>query len=241
MKKEVLLWNTLIRGHANLGPCQEAIVLYRDVHRIGLLSDRHTFPFVLRSCAVLSALREGREVHCNIVKSGFNLDMFVQSFLVTITMPVDGYAIQLFHRMKIEKVEFDYITIVSVISACANLGALYTGKWVHELVRSKGLETNVSIKVLNLGIGRSVSVSGRIGDTSRESGVAVVNFLNFFGVSADTVRTIEKGSRPYHFNGSGEAEPSFDLAHLKARIDEAEADLNHANLPRLLEILPLGG
>lgn len=56
-----------------------------------------------------------------------------------------GKAIQLFHRMEMEKVEFDYITMVSVISACANLGALNTGKWVHELVRRKGLETNVSI------------------------------------------------------------------------------------------------
>ncbi|KAI8572391.1 hypothetical protein RHMOL_Rhmol01G0194800 [Rhododendron molle] len=37
----------------------------------------------------------------------------------------------------------------------------------------------IGIIVLNSGIGRGigVSVSGRIGDTSRESGVAVVNFL----------------------------------------------------------------
>ncbi|CAL5376734.1 unnamed protein product [Camellia sinensis] len=58
---------------------------------------------------------------------------------------VDRYAIKLFRRMLIEKVEFDYITMVSVISACANLGALNTGKWIHKLVRSKDLETNVSI------------------------------------------------------------------------------------------------
>ncbi|XP_028056369.1 pentatricopeptide repeat-containing protein At4g14820-like [Camellia sinensis] len=57
----------------------------------------------------------------------------------------DRSAIKLFRRMLIEKVEFDYITMVSVISACANLGALNTGKWIHKLVRNKGLETNVSI------------------------------------------------------------------------------------------------
>lgn len=56
-----------------------------------------------------------------------------------------GKSIQLFHRMEMEKLEFDYVTMVSVISACANLGALNTGKWVHELVRRKGLETNISI------------------------------------------------------------------------------------------------
>ncbi|KAF7132186.1 hypothetical protein RHSIM_Rhsim09G0134200 [Rhododendron simsii] len=278
-EKDVFVWNTLIRGYADLGPCQEALMLYRDMHRIGLLPDRYTFPSVVRSCAVLSALREGREAHCNIIKNGFDLDVFVQSSLVTMysqcgetlsselvfgemivrnivswtsmiagyvqnglfkkglglfremvalgtqpnavtlvsvlpacagleffnlgrlihgyavklgvdsdisltntlialygkcgivdtaeclfdQMPVrsqvswnsmiatyeqnnaGGNAIQLFHRMEMEKVEFDYITMVTVISACANLGALNTGKWVHELVRRRGLETNVSI------------------------------------------------------------------------------------------------
>ncbi|XP_028072859.1 pentatricopeptide repeat-containing protein At1g08070, chloroplastic-like [Camellia sinensis] len=278
-ERDLFLWNTMIRGYADLGPCQEAIVLYRDMHRIGLLPDSYTFPSVVRSCAVLSALMEGREVHCNIIKNGLDLDVFVRSSLITMysqsgeifnselvfgemvvrnivswtaliagyvqngffekglgvfremvalgtqpnaitlvsilpacagleflnlgklahgcavklgvdsdislintlitlygkcgivdtarslfdQMPVrslvswnamiaaygqtnaDRFAIKLFHRMLIENVEFDYITMVSVISACANLGALNTGKWIHKLVRNKGLETNVSI------------------------------------------------------------------------------------------------
>ncbi|CAL5376763.1 unnamed protein product [Camellia sinensis] len=260
-ERDLFLWNTMIRGYADLGPCQEAIVLYRVMHLIGLLPDSYTFPSVVRSCAVLSALMEGREVHCNIIKNGFDLDVFVQSSLITMysqsgeifnselifgemvvrnivswtaliagyvqngffekglgvfremvalgTQPnaitlvsilpacagleflnlgklvhgcavklgvdsdislintlialygnlvswnamiaaygqtnADWFAIKLFRRMLIEKVEFDYITMVSVISACANLGALNTGKWIHKLVRNKGLETNVSI------------------------------------------------------------------------------------------------
>ncbi|XP_058181358.1 pentatricopeptide repeat-containing protein At2g33760-like [Rhododendron vialii] len=82
-EKDVFVWNNLIRGYANLGPCQEALMLYRYMHRIGLLPDRYTFPFVFRSCAVLSALREGREAHCNVIKNGFDLDVFVRSSLVT--------------------------------------------------------------------------------------------------------------------------------------------------------------
>ncbi|KAI8019181.1 Pentatricopeptide repeat-containing protein [Camellia lanceoleosa] len=165
-ERDLFFWNTMIRGYADLGPCQEAIVLSRDMHRIGLLPDSYTFPSVVRSCAVLSAFMEGREVHCNIIKNGFDLDVFVQSSLIIISLfdrmpssPVswnamilaygqtnaDWFAIKLFRRMLIEKVEFDYITMVSVISACANLEALNTGKWIHKLVRNKGLETNVSI------------------------------------------------------------------------------------------------
>ncbi|GMP36922.1 hypothetical protein CsSME_00008858 [Camellia sinensis var. sinensis] len=82
-ERDLFLWNTMIRGYADLGPCQEAIVLYRVMHLIGLLPDSYTFPSVVRSCAVLSALMEGREVHCNIIKNGFDLDVFVQSSLIT--------------------------------------------------------------------------------------------------------------------------------------------------------------
>ncbi|CAN4092358.1 unnamed protein product [Withania somnifera] len=278
-QRDVFVWNTLIRGYSNVGPCQESIILYKDMCFKGILPDNYTFPFVLRSCSVLSALWEGREVHCNVIKYGFESDVFVQSSLISLyaqsggildfelvfdqmrvrnivswTSMIAGYvqngipekglqiflemvnsgilanavtlvsvlpacarlgclelgmlihgysiklgvetdvslgnafiafygkcglvdvawslfdqmkehsvvswnaiitayeqndfgssAIKLFHRMLDQRVEFDYITVVTVISACASLGALDTGKWVHELVKSKGLECNVPI------------------------------------------------------------------------------------------------
>nr|XP_004305327.2 PREDICTED: pentatricopeptide repeat-containing protein At1g08070-like [Fragaria vesca subsp. vesca]XP_011466751.1 PREDICTED: pentatricopeptide repeat-containing protein At1g08070-like [Fragaria vesca subsp. vesca]XP_011466752.1 PREDICTED: pentatricopeptide repeat-containing protein At1g08070-like [Fragaria vesca subsp. vesca] len=278
-ERDVFLWNTLIRGYADRGPCHEAIFLYRKMHQSGFSPDNYTFPFVVRSCAVQSALREGTEVHCNIIKNGFSSDVFVQSSLVSMyaqngetlnselvfnkmvvrnivswTAMIAGYvkngfykegltvlrdmvasgsqpnvvtlvsilpacaslefldlgnlihghgvkvgfdsdmslmnaliafygkcrnletakslfdglvvrnlvswnamiaayeqnkagmhAIKLFCRMQNENVEYDYITIVSVISACASSGALNTGIWLHELVKRKGFGTNVSV------------------------------------------------------------------------------------------------
>ncbi|KAM3237688.1 hypothetical protein P3L10_012718 [Capsicum annuum] len=232
-QRDVFVWNILIRGYFIKGPCQESIIIYKDLNFKGVLVDNYTFPFVLRSCSLLSALREGREVHCSVVKHGFESDVFVQSSLISMyaqsgetldselvfdqmrvrnvvswTAMIAGYvqngihekglefffqnvnaliafygkcglldvawslfdqmkehsvvswnaiitayeqndvgssAIKLFHRMLDEGVEFDYITVVTVISAFARLGALDTEKWVHELVKSKGLECNVSL------------------------------------------------------------------------------------------------
>lgn len=278
-ERDVFLWNTLIRGYADVGPCAEALVLYRNMHGAGLFPDNYTFPSLVRSCAVLSASREGKVVHCNIVKFGLDSNVFVQSSLVAMysqcgetlgmklvfgemvlknivswtaviagyvqngyfkeglgvfmemmwsgTQPnavtlvsvlpacagleflnlgklIHGYAIKLgvdsdipltnalialygkcgsveisrslfngmvgrdlvswnamiaayehnnagadamklFRRMQAEKVEFDYITMVSVISACASLGALNAGRWIHEVVRRKGLDVNAAI------------------------------------------------------------------------------------------------
>ncbi|EEF28011.1 pentatricopeptide repeat-containing protein, putative [Ricinus communis] len=79
-QRDVFLWNTLIRGYADLGPYQEAVMLYKTMHHDGFLPDNYTFPFVVRSCAVISALKEGKEVYCNVIKNGFDLDVFAQCF-----------------------------------------------------------------------------------------------------------------------------------------------------------------
>ncbi|KAI3827136.1 hypothetical protein L1987_01206 [Smallanthus sonchifolius] len=39
-------------------------------------------------------------------------------------------AIQLFRKMQLENIDFDSVTMVSVISECAGLGALSVGKWI---------------------------------------------------------------------------------------------------------------
>ncbi|KAL6844449.1 hypothetical protein ACP4OV_026122 [Aristida adscensionis] len=54
-------------------------------------------------------------------------------------------AIKFFRRMLTEKVGFDCVTLVSVLSACARSGALETGKWVHEFARSHGLDRDARI------------------------------------------------------------------------------------------------
>ncbi|CAA0836056.1 Pentatricopeptide repeat-containing protein [Striga hermonthica] len=59
--------------------------------------------------------------------------------LVSWTVMISGYArngrckdaIGLFHQMRRENVEFDQVTLVAVLSACAEVGDLSLGKWVH--------------------------------------------------------------------------------------------------------------
>lgn len=70
-KRDAFLWNTLIRGYADRGPCHEAIVLYRNMHHSGLSPDNYTFPFVVRSCTVQLALREGKECIVTLLNMGF--------------------------------------------------------------------------------------------------------------------------------------------------------------------------
>ncbi|XP_066328625.1 pentatricopeptide repeat-containing protein At1g05750, chloroplastic-like [Miscanthus floridulus] len=72
---------------------------------------------------------------------------------VSWTALIDGFvkngrhdeAIDCFRAMLLDGVKPDYITLIAVVSACAEVGALGLGMWVHQLMLKQGLERNVRV------------------------------------------------------------------------------------------------
>ncbi|XAR59635.1 hypothetical protein NMG60_11015543 [Bertholletia excelsa] len=54
-------------------------------------------------------------------------------------------ALEWFQQMQLSGLEPDYVTIISVLSACANLGTLGLGLWVHRFVLNRDLKHNVRL------------------------------------------------------------------------------------------------
>lgn len=54
-------------------------------------------------------------------------------------------ALALFHDMQKAIVEPNEVTMVSVLSSCAELGALETGKWVHSYIKRKNFQFTVNL------------------------------------------------------------------------------------------------
>ncbi|KNA17018.1 hypothetical protein SOVF_083880 [Spinacia oleracea] len=55
-------------------------------------------------------------------------------------------AIEIFQRMRVEGVEFDEVALLAVLSACADLGALELGEWIHDFLEKKcGLRKTVPL------------------------------------------------------------------------------------------------
>ncbi|XVF11489.1 hypothetical protein REPUB_Repub08aG0031800 [Reevesia pubescens] len=77
-------------------------------------------------------------------------DRMPEKNVVTWTGIITGYVkqkrykegIELFYQMKNCGVEINELTLVSVLSACANLGAWEIGKWVHEYTDKKRIFLN---------------------------------------------------------------------------------------------------
>lgn len=92
-------------------------------------------------------------VYCNFgdIKSAQLLfDQMTERNVVTWTAMINGYVkqknyregIDLFCQMRDSGVEVNELTLVSVLSACASLGALEMGKWVHEFFDKNSIVLN---------------------------------------------------------------------------------------------------
>ncbi|MCE3215454.1 Pentatricopeptide repeat-containing protein, chloroplastic/mitochondrial [Datura stramonium] len=76
------IWNTLIRAcaHSNDRKGEAFLLFHRMVTSIE--PDKHTFPFVLKACAYLFALSEGKQAHGFALKLGFDSDVYINNSLV---------------------------------------------------------------------------------------------------------------------------------------------------------------
>ena len=80
--RNIYLWNVMIKGCSKNGHFEEAIDFYYQMRGLGTRPDNYTFPAVLKACAGLSSLREGKEIHHHIIASGFESDSFVGIALI---------------------------------------------------------------------------------------------------------------------------------------------------------------
>jgi pentatricopeptide repeat domain-containing protein 1 len=72
----------MILGHVQCSQGQKALELFRQMQWDGVQPDSVTFLGVLKACASVVAIEEGRCAHEQIIQSGLELDIFVGNSLV---------------------------------------------------------------------------------------------------------------------------------------------------------------
>ncbi|CAK7337273.1 unnamed protein product [Dovyalis caffra] len=78
---EIMLWNVMIRGYAFNGPFEECIQMFEEMPQRGLKPHNFTYPYVINSCCELGWYKKGNNVHCQIIKSGFESSFAVANSL----------------------------------------------------------------------------------------------------------------------------------------------------------------
>lgn len=207
----IYLYNAIIRAYYTHSHLLFVVNTYKQMLTQPIFPDNFTFPFVLRSCGLLSCLDLGKQVHGHVMKSGVELnnvvrnsvlDMYVkcdgdgvsdarkvfdemsekdviswncviyghiklgqmkrarelfeempEKSVVSWTAMVTGYArmgsnadaLHMFHMMQLAGVKPDWISLLSVLPACTQLGALELGKWIHFYAEKNGLLQKTSV------------------------------------------------------------------------------------------------
>ncbi|XP_010248645.1 PREDICTED: pentatricopeptide repeat-containing protein At2g33760-like [Nelumbo nucifera] len=172
------LWNILLRGYATEGRFLQALKLYNKMIGARVKPDKFAFPFALKSCAGLSALQTGKQIHQHLICCGCSNDLFVDAALVDMyskcgdveaarlvfdkmavrdlvswTSMISGYAhngyngetLQFFDLMRYSDVKPNRVSLLSVLLACANLGALRKGEWFHSYVIQTGFGSDILV------------------------------------------------------------------------------------------------
>ncbi|XP_058089945.1 pentatricopeptide repeat-containing protein CRR2, chloroplastic-like [Magnolia sinica] len=82
-RQTTFLYNSMIKGYASLHLYRQSLHVFRHMLQRGKLPDRRTLPSVLKSCAGISSLHLGRQVHVAVLVHGFSSDVAASNSLVT--------------------------------------------------------------------------------------------------------------------------------------------------------------
>eukprot|EP01018_Ginkgo_biloba_P001657 Gb_20195 [translate_table: standard] len=81
-QRNVVSWTAMIGGYAQNGRSGEALQLFQQMQLLGVKPNAKTFVSVLPACANLAALEQGKEIHEEIIRYGFETHVFVGNGLV---------------------------------------------------------------------------------------------------------------------------------------------------------------
>ncbi|KAM0950909.1 putative tetratricopeptide-like helical domain superfamily [Dioscorea sansibarensis] len=97
----LLLLNYTVRGLSDHGFYDHVLNLYAWSQTCSFQSDNYTFPFVIKSCAALGSQKLGKEVHCVVLKTGYDGHSVVQTSLLDMYAKTGSmeYAEEVFDQM----------------------------------------------------------------------------------------------------------------------------------------------
>ncbi|KAL3618408.1 hypothetical protein CASFOL_038729 [Castilleja foliolosa] len=82
-KKSMLSWTVMISGLAQQGSGEEALQLFNEMRPNGLEPCDYAFSGAITACAVLASLEQGRQLHGQLIRLGFDSSLSAANALIT--------------------------------------------------------------------------------------------------------------------------------------------------------------
>ncbi|KAJ7237494.1 hypothetical protein O6H91_Y445400 [Diphasiastrum complanatum] len=138
--RDVVSWNAMIAGYAQNGLGKEALALYEQMKQEGVQPDNVTVVLLLKACASLAALEQGKHLHSEIIKRGFQSDVVVGNTLVDMYAKCGCTedARELFDNMS----ERDVVSWTAMIAGYAQNGLGMEALALFEQMQREGTKPN---------------------------------------------------------------------------------------------------
>lgn len=81
-KENVVLWNVMLVAYGLKGDLNESFRIFEQMQMEGLQPNQYTYPSILRTCILVGALGLGEQIHSQVIKAGFQLNVYVCSVLI---------------------------------------------------------------------------------------------------------------------------------------------------------------
>ncbi|CAK9176492.1 unnamed protein product [Ilex paraguariensis] len=122
--KEVVTWNALINGYAQIGDPYHAMEMYHQLQLSEILPDAGTMVGVVPACTLLGDLDRGACIHGQTIKGGFESDCHVNNALIDMYAKCGSLwsAEFLFRKAEFLKDEISWNTMIARLEGvCAGL------------------------------------------------------------------------------------------------------------------------
>ncbi|KAH7288582.1 hypothetical protein KP509_31G032600 [Ceratopteris richardii] len=86
----VYAWDAIISVHSMHDHYKECLDLFHGMQQANIIPDKSIYPYILKACGQLGALREGVNAHSLITSCGFESDIFVSSALLDMYAKCDS-------------------------------------------------------------------------------------------------------------------------------------------------------
>ncbi|EXB24037.1 hypothetical protein L484_006069 [Morus notabilis] len=80
--RDLVSWNSLVGAYVAVGDGRNSLACLLDMQAFGMTPDRVSMISALKACSIECFIRSGKEVHCQVLKCGFELDLMVQTSLL---------------------------------------------------------------------------------------------------------------------------------------------------------------
>ncbi|KAG5520531.1 hypothetical protein RHGRI_033195 [Rhododendron griersonianum] len=83
-KCDVIPWSFMIARYSQSKRSKEAVELFCQMRQSLVLPNQFTFASVLQACGSTADLELGKQIHCNVLKVGFDSNVFVSNALIDV-------------------------------------------------------------------------------------------------------------------------------------------------------------